>query len=96
VFNSTEMSKSQRMIESELERTIVNLKAEMVNSEEYKKTLSTVEKLHAMMDKQRSSSVSKDTVLVVVANLVGILLIIKHENVNVITSKALSFVMRPK
>lgn len=84
------------MIESELERALVGLKAEMIDSEDYKKTLSTVERLYEMMDNRKPSSVSKDTALVVIANLVGILLIIKHENVNVITSKALSFVMRPR
>jgi hypothetical protein len=96
VFESKEISKSQRMLESELERTLIRLKAEEVYSDDYKKTLSTVERLHGMMDKQKPSSVSKDTALTVAANLIGIFLIIKHENVNVITSKALNFVIRPR
>ena len=84
------------MIEAELERAIVHLKTEQVYVEDYKKTLNVVERLHAMMDKGKPSRVSKDAMLTVAANLVGIILIIKHENVNVITSRALNFVMRPR
>ena len=39
---------------------------------------------------------SKETIAVIAANLVGIVLIIGHERLNVITSKALSFIMKPK
>jgi hypothetical protein len=84
------------MIEGELERTLIRLKAEGVESEEYAKTLTLVERLNGLMDRPKSSSVSKETLVTVGANLVGILLIIKHEHVNVITSKALNFVMRPR
>lgn len=38
---------------------------------------------------------SSDTVLVVVANVVGILLITRYERENVVTSKGLGFIMRP-
>jgi hypothetical protein len=94
MFHSKETPKYQRMLESELESVIVRLRLETVPQEDYVKTLTVVERLHEMMDKEKSSFVSKDTILTVAANLIGIILIIKHENVNVITSKALSFVPR--
>jgi hypothetical protein len=72
------------------------LKAETITNEEYAKTLSLVERLHKMLDKEKPASVSKDTMLTVGANLVGIILILKHEHVNVISSKALGFIMRPR
>jgi hypothetical protein len=96
MFSSKEVPRYQRQLENELERVIVNLKTERVLAEEYAKTLGLVERLHELMDKERPSSVSKDTVVTVVANLVGIFMIIKHEHVNVITSKALNFVLRPR
>lgn len=96
MFNSKEIPKHQRSLMSELDRTIVRLRAETIFSEEYAQALNVVERLHKMIDKDKPSSVSKDTLITVAANLVGILLIIKHENVNVITSKALGFVMRPR
>jgi uncharacterized protein YbaP (TraB family) len=84
------------MLESELERILTRLKTELVLSEEYTQTLAITERLHDMMDKDRPSSVSKETLVTVGANLLGIFMIIKHEHVNVITSKALSFVLRPR
>lgn len=89
-----ETPRHQRMLESELERTISWLKTEQIPSEDYVKTLNVVERLNDMMEKEKPSSVSKETMLTVAANLLGIILIIKHENVNVITSKALGFVFR--
>jgi len=96
MFNSREQSNNQRLIEVELDRTLIQLKAERVTDEEYAKTLSLVERLHKMLDKEKPASVSKDTMLTVGANLVGIILILKHEHVNVISSKALGFIMRPR
>jgi len=96
MFNSREQSNNQRLIEVELDRTLIQLKAERVTDEEYAKTLSLVERLHKMLDKEKPASVSKDTILTVGANLVGIILILKHEHVNVISSKALGFIMRPR
>lgn len=89
-----EMSRSQRMIESELERSLIHLKTEQVYVEDYKKTLSVVERLHGLLDKEKPETVSKNTALIVAANLLGILLIINHEYANPITSKALNFVTR--
>jgi len=92
-----EIPRYQLSIESELERALINLKTETVNSEEYLKALSIVERLNGMLDKQKPSSVSKDTMLVVAANLVGIILVISHEQVgNAVTSRALGFIMRPR
>lgn len=96
MLNQREKPKYKRLIESELETTVRALKTHTVISEEYAKTLNVVERLHEMLEEEKPSSVSKDALFAVGANLLGILMIIKHENVNVITSKALSFVIRPR
>jgi hypothetical protein len=49
-----------------------------------------------MADDNRSPRVSPDTALLSATNILGILLIIRHEYVNVITSKAQSFVLKPR
>jgi hypothetical protein len=67
-----------------------------VGSEEYVKVLESVIRLHQLKTNEKSSRISKDTLANVGANLLGILMIIKHENVNVITSKAMSFVTRTR
>lgn len=97
MFDSKEDSRYQRMLQSELERAIIEMKTDSITSEDYKKTLGIVERLHGMMDKTKPSSVSKDAVLMVAANLAGIVLIIAHEHVgNAVTSKALNFVIRSR
>lgn len=94
MFADKEKPRHQRMIESELERTLNDLKLSRFDSEDYNKALRIAERLHDMVDKEKTSSVSKDALLTVGGNLLGIFMIIKHENVNVITSKALGFVTR--
>jgi hypothetical protein len=84
------------MLEDELESAIRTLKSHVTGSEDFVNTLSCIERLHEMMDDDRPSRVSPETRATIAANLIGIILILKHENVNVITSKALSFVMRPR
>lgn len=84
------------MLEDELEGALRDLKSHETGSEGYVKTLGYVERIHGMIDEPKSSPVSKDALLAAGANLLGILMIIKHENVNVITSKALSFVIRAR
>lgn len=85
----------QLLLQEELEQQLKLLKTHVSSSDEFVKTLGYVERLHKMTD--HSSSMSKDTIATVGANLLGILMIIKHESVgNFISSKALSFVIRPK
>jgi hypothetical protein len=96
MFAQKEIPHYQRLLERELENSIVHLKTEATGSDEYAKTLTIVERLHGLMDKETPSGVSKETLVTVGANLIGILLIIKHEHVNVISSKALGFVLRTR
>lgn len=97
MFNPKETPKYERMLESELERVIIRLRTEMVNTEDYAKTLGLVERLHDRMNKEKSSGVSKETMLTVAANLLGIIMILKSEYAgNFISSKALGFVIRTK
>lgn len=89
---SRKKSKYQLMLEGELEKALRNLKSCTVGSEEYVKTLSYAERLHEMIEKP--SSVSKDTLANIAANLLGIAMILRREWVGPVTSKALSFVTR--
>jgi hypothetical protein len=86
-------TQSQLLLEDELVHAIKTLRNHKTGSEEYEKTLDSVVRIYELKN-NRSSAVSKDTLANVGANLLGIFMIIKHERVNVITSKALSFVTR--
>jgi hypothetical protein len=94
MFRDKEIPRYQRMLEDEYVRTLAVLSSHQTDSQEYAKLLSNVERIHEMMDIKNPSPVSRETLLTVGANILGILLIIKHEDVNVITSKALGFVIR--
>jgi hypothetical protein len=96
MFSPKEKPKYQRELENELNRALTRLRAEMPNSEDYEKMLKLVERLHDMMDEQKPEVVSKNTLLTVSGNLLGIILILKHERFEPITSKALSFVIRTR
>lgn len=86
--------KYQTMLERELERILRRLESELPLSEEYKDTLAIAERLNDMVEEDKTSYLSKDTIATIGANLLGLFMIIKHERVNVITSKALTFVPR--
>lgn len=91
------------MAESELtglelayEQAVRELLFKQVGSEEYDKTLEHVSKIHGLLREEKSAKVSRDTLAVIGANLLGILMIIKHENVNVITSRAMGLLMQAR
>lgn len=92
MFKSGEMSS----LEIVTERAIRELNNHPVGSEEYVRTLDQVVKLHKMREEEKSASVSKDTLIVAGTNLLGIIMIIKHEFLNVITSRALSLILKPR
>jgi hypothetical protein len=87
---------TDRLLEDALASAYRELNRHSVYTEEYAKTLDQIVKLHSMKKEEKTSSVSKDTVALIVGNLLGILMIIKHENVNVITSKAMNLVLKPR
>ena len=80
-------------LDKEIARTDRRLKECMFGSEEYAKLFQFRLQLQELKDKN-SKPVSKETLVLAATNLVGIILIIKHEHVNVISSKAMSLLMR--
>lgn len=92
------MSKSTErlLLENEVARAIRALKNHEIGSDDYATTLDRVVTLHKMLAEEKPNQVSKDTMAVVGANLLGIVLVIKHEFVNVITSRAMTLLVKPR
>jgi hypothetical protein len=88
--------KDQTLVDDAMVRAFDELKGQSVASEEYAKNLDGIVKLHKMREEEKSPGVSPDTIVLVAANLLGILLIIRHEHVNVITSRAMSTLIKPR
>jgi hypothetical protein len=95
MFTAKKIPAYKRLLEGELEYVLRNLRAQVIGSDEHKKIMDAVVTLHGLMDED-PPGVSKDTIALIAGNLLGILLIIKHEHVNVITSKALGLLLRPR
>lgn len=89
------MFQKKSKLDLEIDSVVSQLKHHAVDSEEYAKIVEILIQLNKVKSEQ-DSSVSRDTILVVAANLLGILMIIKHEHVNVITSRATNFLMKPR
>lgn len=81
-----------------LQRAIDNVLSEMehetADSEEYGKMVDQLQKLHAMQTAQGRPRVSPDVKANILANLIGIFVIVGHERAHLVTSKALSFIRR--
>lgn len=71
--------------------------SETQDSQEYTTTLERISKLHKLKTEEKSKPISPDTVLVVAANIFGILWLARYERENVVRSQsALKFVMKPR
>lgn len=87
--------KEKTMLEKEIEAVLLDMKEMYVGSEEYEVALNHLLTLHEINNsKEKKWNVSPDTMAVVAGNLLGIVLILKHEELNVITSKAMNFVIK--
>jgi hypothetical protein len=89
-------TRSQTLLEKEIDRATRELVNHPIGSQEYMQTLSAIVDLHKMKEAEKPSYVSKDTLALVGANLLGIIMIIRHEHMNVITSRAMNMVIKPK
>lgn len=67
-----------------------------VQDDEFGKTLAYLERVDALKEKKKPSAVSRDTVWVVVGNIVGILAIVAYEQRHVMTSKAFGTIITPR
>lgn len=85
---------------SNLEKAIDTLLTQMsvvsCDSDEYAKMVVSLDKLYKLKEIDAPKRVSPDTLALIGGNIAGILLIIGHEKVNVITTKALGFVLKAR
>ena len=86
--------KEKTMLEKEIEAVLLDMKDMYVDSDEYEVALNHLSTLHEIKSKEKKWNVSPDTMAIVAGNLLGIILILKHEELNVITSKAMNFVIK--
>jgi Golgi nucleoside diphosphatase len=81
-----------------LDRAIDDLYQQMDDltgdTQEYAQMADQLVKLHALKMNESSRRVSPDVKATILANLLGILIIVTHERVHVVTTKALGFIKK--
>jgi len=64
------------------------------HDDEYVIMVDQLTKLYALKQENCQQSVSRDTLVIVLGNLIAVVLIVGHEHTNVVTSKALGFLLK--
>lgn len=90
--NITKKKKTQ--LDEVIEDLELRMTAENPASEAYTAMAKNLETLYTAKAKKESLGVSKNTIATIAANLLGIGLILSHEKLNVISTKALGFVLK--
>lgn len=94
-------------IDLEIERVYARLKDFTAETKEYAAALLQLKNLHALKadltpaptpepEPEKSHRVKIDELLPAISNLLGIAMILQHERVHVVTSKALGFVTKSR
>jgi hypothetical protein len=63
-------------------------------SEEFETMIGRLERLKKLQSEERGGRISPDTMAIVAGNLLGILIMVKYERFNVLTSKGLGLLLR--
>lgn len=83
-------------LNGQIERLLTKLDAVEVDSNEYRKLLVRLDRLHRMKTQERREPVSRDMLIQVGGNLLGVLTIVLAERKYTITSKALGEIWRAR
>lgn len=87
---------SKSPIDREIDLLFIKLKGHEPDTDEYKQTLDRIVVLEKLHFETKRKPISYDTLAIVGANLLGILLILKHEELNPITTKAMGTLLRAR
>lgn len=79
-----------------IDKILVEMAIYGTDTEEYAKNLEFLERVYLLRPNHKPQRVSLDTIVLVLGNLLGILIIVSHERENVITSKGLGLLIRPR
>jgi hypothetical protein len=85
---------NDQLLNETIDRVMSDMKNEDPNSEKYTIMVDQLVKLYALKNENRSRRVSPDTLATIMANLLGIGIIVGHERTHIVTSKALTFIRK--
>lgn len=85
---------SLKAMDEEISRLAATLGTLSPLSDDYATILSRLNLLTEARSKKNERAISTDTLLTIGANIVGLLLVLNYERLNVISTKALTMVLR--
>lgn len=89
-------SKTDQELEKKMNSLLSKLDEQTPDTPEYDAILTAIEKIQKIRTLSQADRVSKDALLTVGANLLGIVAILSFERTHVIASKALAFVVKTR
>lgn len=84
--------KKSTYVDKEIARTILVMQEKEPDSKEYGAALEQLQKLQKIRQEEKPDAVSTDVMFQAAASILGIVLILQHEHLHPITSKAMSFI----
>lgn len=93
-MNINVFKKKETKLDKEIDNILDWMASMKPGTDEYAKLANQLEKLYKIKCEGKKDGIKPDTIVVVAANLLGILLILTYEEENIITSKALGFILK--
>lgn len=91
----TKPTETESMLDAEIAKTLKKLKDLDETTKEYGELLDRIAKLHKLKLDEQPEKISPNSALLVAANVFGIVAIIHHERLQIITTKAMGFIIKP-
>lgn len=86
--------KSKSKFDLEVDANLDQLAKLSKDSKEYSDIVDNLERLYRAKSLDKQSKVSWDTMAIIAGNLIGILMILSYEKADIITSKAIGFILK--
>ena len=94
--NYFKRNKKATPVDIQIDAVLHEMQTIGVTDENYPTMMTYLERLNDVNAKKRDAPVSRDTIAIVVGNLLGILVIVAYEQKHVMTSKGFSLLTRQK
>ena len=88
--------KTETGLEIAIETVLSEMQGYESTSDEYAIMVDQLKKLYKLKALDQPERVKPDTLALVVGNLLGIILIVGHERAHIVTSKAVSFILKAR